>query len=173
MNSIYAFFSLQFQSQFFVNYGKYVSVLHGIGDPNYKFIVIDVGDYSEQSNHGILKSADFHKLLSTKELDIPVPYYPLQATEKAPFILIGEETYFPLPYLLFVERKFNIEQACFNKHVSLAKVLNVYFGILIAKWRLLLKCFETDIATADNIMKCTFTLYNTIVNREYICQIRM
>lgn len=154
----------------FFNYKKYFSVvLQGVADANYKFIVIDVGGYGKQSDGGTFQSSELYKLLSTKQLDIPEPSYLPQTTLKAPFVFIGDEAYPLLPYLLkpFGGRDLNIEQDCFNKRLSRArKSIECTFGIVSAKWRLLLKCIETDIATADNIIKCICVLHNTIIDRE-------
>ncbi|XP_050311194.1 uncharacterized protein LOC126746841 [Anthonomus grandis grandis] len=154
----------------FFNYKKYFSVvLQGVADANYKFIVIDVGGYGKQSDGGTFQSSELYKLLSNKQLDIPEPAYLPQTTLKAPFVLIGDEAYPLLPYLLkpFGGRDLNFEKECFNKRLSRArKTIECAFGIVSAKWRLLLKCIETDIATADHIIKCICILHNTIIDRE-------
>nr|CAI5866056.1 unnamed protein product [Callosobruchus analis] len=55
----------------------------------------------------------------------------------------------------------------FNKRLSRArKTIECSFGIIYSKWRLLSKSIETDIKTADNIIKCICILHNTIIDKE-------
>lgn len=154
----------------FFNYKKYFSiVLQGVADASYKFITVDVGGYGKQSDGGTFQASDLYKLLNNKQLDIPEPSNLPQTNIKTPFVLIGDEAYPLLPFLLkpFSGKNLNIEQECFNKRLSRArKTIECSFGILYSKWRLLSKCIETDIDVTDNIIKYICILYNTIIDKE-------
>lgn len=154
----------------FFNYKKFFSiVLQGVADASYKFITIDIGGYGKQSDGGTFQASDLYKLLNNKQLDIPEPSNLPQTNVKTPFVLIGDEAYPLLPFLLkpFNGKNLNIEQECFNKRLSRArKTIECSFGILYSKWRLLSKCIETDIDVTDNIIKCICILHNTIIDKE-------
>lgn len=155
----------------FFNYKKYFSVvLQAVADANYKFVTIDVGGYGKQSDGGTFQASDLYKLLNSKQINLPKPtYLPRNHNTKAPFVLIGDEAYPLLPYLMkpFGGKNLSIDQECFNKRLSRArKTVECAFGILSAKWRLLTKCIETDISAVDSIIKCICVLHNTILTRE-------
>lgn len=154
----------------FYNYKHFFSVvLQGVVDANYKFIAIDIGGYGKQSDGGTFQASMLYQQLQSKQLEIPEPTYLPETTTKAPFVLIGDEAYPLLPFLLkpFGGKNLSLEQDCFNKRLSRArKTVECSFGIITAKWRLLSKCIETNINTADNIIKCICVLHNTIIDKE-------
>lgn len=154
----------------FFNYKKYFSVvLQGVADANYKLISIDVGGFGKQSDGGTFYCSDFYKLLTTKKIEIPEPSELPGTNVKAPYVLIADEAY---PLLDFVLKPFggsnlSLEQESFNSRLSRArKTIECAFGILYSKWRILSKAIETDIHLADKIIKCACILHNTILDRE-------
>lgn len=154
----------------FYNYKKFHSVvLQGVANANYRFITVDIGGYGKQSDGGTFKASDLYQLLHNKQLIIPEPNNLPNTNIKAPFVLIGDEAYPLLPYLLkpFGGNNLTLEQQCFNNRLSRArKTVECAFGILYSKWRLLSKCIETDVVLADNIVKCICVLHNTIIDKE-------
>nr|CAI5849742.1 unnamed protein product [Callosobruchus analis] len=141
----------------YYNYKSFYSVvLQGVADANYKFIAVDVGGYGKQSDGGTFQASDFYEFLTRKNT-------------KALFVFISDEAYPLLPYLLkpFGGTNLTNEQENFNKRLSRArKTIECSFGIIYSKWRLLSKSIETDIKTADNIIKCICILHNTIIDKE-------
>ena len=154
----------------FYNYKHYFSVvLQGVADANYKFITVEIGGYGKQSDGGTFQASEVYRQLKNGILKIPEPCNLSQTTIKAPFVLIGDEAYPLLPFLLkpFGGKNLSIEEECFNKRLSRArKCVECAFGIITAKWRILSKCIETNITTTDNIIKCICVLHNTIIDKE-------
>lgn len=154
----------------FYNYKHYFSVVfQGVADANYKFIAVEIGGYGKQSDGGTFHASELYRQLQNKQLKIPEPSYFCHTTTKAPFVLIGDEAYPLLPFLLkpFGGKSLSFEHECFNKRLSRArKCIECAFGIITAKWRILSKCIETNIETAEAIIKCISILHNTIIDRE-------
>ncbi|CAH2003195.1 unnamed protein product [Acanthoscelides obtectus] len=154
----------------FYNYKHYFSVVvQGVADANYKFIVVEIGGYGKQSDGGTFQASELYRQLKNGTLAIPEPCNFPQTKTKAPFVLISDEAYPLLPFLLkpFGGRNLSIEEECFNKRLSRArKSIECTFGIITTKWRILSKCIETNITTADNIIKCICILHNTIIDKE-------
>nr|CAI5847185.1 unnamed protein product [Callosobruchus analis] len=154
----------------YYNYKSFYSVvLQGVADANYKFIAVDVGGYGKQSDGGTFQASDFYEFLTRNYLTLPEPSYLPQTNTKAPFVFISDEAYPLLLYLLkpFGGKNLTSEQENFNKRLSRArKTIECSFGIIYSKWRLLSKSIETDIKTADNIIKCICILHNTIIDKE-------
>lgn len=154
----------------FYNYKKFFSVvLQGVADADYRFVTVDIGAYGKQSDGGTFKSSDLYYLLENKIIETPkVNNLPL-SNMQAPFVLIGDEAYPLLTYLLrpFSGKNLTDEQDCFNKRLSRArKTVECAFGILYAKWRLLSKSIETDVGLVNDIIKCICILHNTIIDKE-------
>lgn len=154
----------------FYNYKQYFSVvLQGVADANYKFIAVEIGAYGKQSDGGTFQASQLYRQLKNRQLNIPEPSDFPQTTTKAPFVLISDEAYPLLPFLLkpFGGKNLSFEQECFNKRLSRArKCIECTFGIITAKWRILSKCIETNVETADAIIECICILHNTIIDKE-------
>uniref|UniRef100_V5GD51 Putative nuclease n=1 Tax=Anoplophora glabripennis TaxID=217634 RepID=V5GD51_ANOGL len=158
------------KNSMFCNYKHYFSVvLQGVADANYKFIAVEIGAYGKQNDGGTFHASELYRQLKNKELSIPEPSYFAQTTTKAPFVLISDEAYPLLPFLLkpFGGTNLSFEHECFNKRLSRArKCIECAFGIITAKWRILSKSIETNIETADAIIKCISILHNVIIDKE-------
>lgn len=151
----------------FYNYKKYFSVvLQGVVDANCQFIAIDVGGYGKQSDGGTFQASDFYKRLITNEIHLPEPAFLPDTNVKAPYVFLGDEAY-PLLDFLIREQNIPLGQECFNNRLSRArKTVECDFGILYAKWRLISKAIETDVNTADKIIRCVCILHNLVLKRE-------
>ena len=64
------------------------------------YIAIDIGGYGKQSDGGTFKASDLYRSLTNRSLPIPEPSYFPNTTSKAPFVLLSDETYPLLPFLL-------------------------------------------------------------------------
>lgn len=105
-----------------------------------------------------------YKMLCSQQLAILEPSCLLQTILKTPFLLMGVEG-----YLLksFCGRELNIQQNSINKHLfRTRKGIECTYGIVSAKWCLLLKFIERDIATVDNIIKYICVFHNTIIDMK-------
>jgi hypothetical protein len=75
-------------------------LLQAAVDNNYKLIVADVGTMDRQSDAGNFRTSSLYKLSETRELNVP-PDSELPGTVlKVPSVLLGDEGYLLLPYLM-------------------------------------------------------------------------
>lgn len=156
----------------FFNYKKFFSVvLQGLVDAHYKFLVVDIGGYGKQSDGGTYMASDLLHFIENQTMKFPQPDNLPNTNVKAPYVMLADEAYPLLPYLLTpYERQYLTEEKRnFNKRLSRGRmVVECAFGILYSKWRILSKSIETDVAVADSIVKCVCVLHNTIIDKEGI-----
>ncbi|KAJ8971164.1 hypothetical protein NQ317_006551 [Molorchus minor] len=149
----------------FFNY----KILQGVVDANYQFIAIDVGGYGKQSDGGTFQASDFYKRLITNGIHLPEPEFLPGTNVKAPYVFLADEAYPLLDFLMKPYKGQNIplDQECFNNRLSRArKSVECAFGILYAKWRLISKAIETDVNTADKIVRCVCILHNLVLKKR-------
>lgn len=156
----------------FWNYKKFFSVvLQGLVDANYKFITVDMGGYGKQSDGGTFMASDLFNFIENQQINFPEPSFLPHTTVKAPYVILADEAYPLLPYLIVPYERQNLteEMRNYNKRLSRARMtVECAFGILYSKWRILSKSIETDVKVADNIVKCVCVLQNTIIDKEGI-----
>lgn len=159
-----------FGSMFF-NYKLYYSiVLMAIADPNYKFIMVDVGGYGKDSDGGILCALNIYQCLENESLKIPNEKKFPNSNVKVPHVCIGDEA-FPLrSYLMRPFPRHQLQDAdkmCYNYRYARARMtIECAFGIASSKFRILLKAIETKIENADHIVKSICILHNIIIDLE-------
>jgi hypothetical protein len=99
----------------YYNYKYYPIVLQAIADAQYRFIAIDIGAYGKQSDGGIFRSS-LYQLLNSNNFNIPDDKE-LPLTEvKLPFVMLGDEAYLLLSYLMrpFPRRQRTESKRVFN-----------------------------------------------------------
>lgn len=156
----------------FYNYKQFFSiVLQAVADANYKFLTIEVGAYGKQSDGGIFQSSETYALLKNEKFNLPKTTSLPDSDIQFPFYLIGDEAY-PLTHFLirpFPRRQLTDENENFNRRLCRARrCVECAFGILVARWRILTKAIETDLSTAEIIVKCACLLHNILIFREEI-----
>ena len=115
-------------------------------DANYKFILIDVGQYGSNADSGVFQRSEFGRRFLNHELEIPPPKTIGDAPKIAlpPHCIIADEA-FPLridlmrPYPRRSKHE-NLpeDKAVFNYRLSRARrIVENAFGILAQHWRLL------------------------------------
>ena len=133
----------------FVNYKKYFSVvLQGLVVADCKFIAVDMGGFRKQSDGGTFLASDLLSFITGKRISFPEPDFLPHSNVKAPYVMLGDEAYPLLPYLmkpyernLLTDRRRN-----FNERLSTArKTLECAFGILYCKWCIISKAIETEV----------------------------
>lgn len=154
----------------YYNYKQYFSiVLQAVADANCRFIFIDIGAYGKQSDGGIFRDSVLYHHMISGSLNIPLDRT-LPGTDIClPFVLLGDEAYPLLEHLLrpFPRQNLNESKRIFNYRLSRARrVVECAFGILAAKWRILLKSIECKPENAEKIVKCVCVLHNIIIDRE-------
>ena len=152
------------------NYKTYFSiVLQAVADARYRFTAIDIRWYGKQSDGVLSKPPKYTALFKIKKLKIPKPS-PLPNTNiTAPYVLVGDEAY---PLLSFLLKPYGggiltVKDMAYNDRLSICwKTIECAFGILNSKWRLLSKCSETNVDLIDDIEKCMCVLHNTILDMK-------
>ena len=156
----------------YYNYKHFFSiVLQAVADYNCRFTFIDVGGYGKQSDGGTFSASALYKFLENHEKTLPPPACLPGSAIDMPFVLLGDDAY-PLKTFLmkpFTKRNLSNEEAIFNYRLSRARrTVECAFGIITAKWRLLIKAIETTVEKAERIVKCVCLLHNICIDREGI-----
>jgi hypothetical protein len=158
-----------FRSIFF-NYKKYFSVvLQALVDANYKFITVDIGGFGKQGDGGTFLASDLFNFIDGKRIIFPEPDFFPHSNVTSPYVMLGDEAYPLLPYLMkpYERNSLTERRRNFNERLSRArKTVECAFGILYAKWRVISKAIETEVQLADKIVKCICVLHNTIIEKE-------
>lgn len=156
----------------YYNYKQYHSiVLQAVSDANCRFIMVEVGGYGKQSDGGTFNASDMFQMMNEGKLNIP-PDAQLpdpELTTKMPHLFVGDEAYPLLRNLLRPYPKSNMCAECeyFNQRFSRARnCVECAFGIMNAKWRILMKPIETTPEFADIIVKAICILHNVIIDQE-------
>jgi len=156
----------------FFNYKKYFSVvLQGLVDANYKFITVDMGGFGKQSDGGTFLTSDLFSFIDGKRIIFPEPDFLPHNNVIAPYVMLGDEAYPLLPYLMkpYERNSLTDRRRGFNERLSRArKTVECAFGILYSKWRIISKAIETEVELADKIVKYICVLHNTIIEKEGI-----
>ena len=154
----------------YFNYKKIFSVvLQAVADAHYKFIFIDVGGYGKQSDGGLFHASDLYNAIINEQLNIPELSFLPNTNVKAPYVLVADEAYPLMPFILkpYGGHNLNIEETVFNQRLPRCrKTVECAFGIIYSNWRLLSKCIETNIWLIEDIVKCICVLHNTIIDKE-------
>jgi hypothetical protein len=141
----------------YYNYKQYYSIVHqALADARYRFIAVDVGAYGKQSNGGIFRSS-LDQLKNSNNFNIPDDKELPLSDVKLPFVMLGDEAYPLLSYLMrpFPRRQLTESKRIFNYRLSRGRrEVESAFGVLAAKWRILNRPMETFPDMADRIAKC-------------------
>lgn len=154
-------------SEYF-NYKKHFSiVLLAIADANAKFIAFDLGSPGSQSDRGIFKDGI---LKDTCNSDVfPLASELQDCSISLPYFLLGDEA-FALDINLmkpFPHRSALGDEKIFNYRLSRARrIVENSFGLLCAKFRVLLRTLELDVSNAMQVVRACLALHNFLVTRN-------
>jgi hypothetical protein len=155
----------------YFNYKSFHSiVLQGVADAHCRFIFIDVGGFGKQHDAGTYHASSLSAFIEADEnfpanrvipgIEVPMPYT---------FVADGA---YPLRKRLlkpYGGSRLTARQRIFDGRLSRARVnVERAFGILAAKWRILLKSIETAVPQAESIVKCVCILHNIVIDKEGI-----
>ena len=149
--------------------GSFSLNLMALVDGNYKFIFIDVGQYGSNADGGVFQRSEFGKAFLNRELDIPEPKLIADYPEMGliPHCIVADEA-FPLRIDLmrpYPRRNKNEnlpeDKAVFNYRLSRARrIIENAFGILVQRWRILLRRMQLRENTAISVVKACCILHN-------------
>ncbi|XP_055908886.1 uncharacterized protein LOC129943447 [Eupeodes corollae] len=155
----------------FFNYKKFFSiVLMAVCDAKYCFTHIDIGAYGSQSDGEILQVSCFGKKLLGNKLPTPQPTNLPDSPVQIPHYFVGDAAFplatnlmRPYPVTLLQPKEEN-----FNKRLSRARrTIENSFGILVARWRILLTTLHMLPENAEKIILACIALHNFIMlNKE-------
>ncbi|XP_077111117.1 uncharacterized protein LOC143766979 [Ranitomeya variabilis] len=141
----------------YYNYKKYFSiVLMAIADANCRFLAVDIGAYGRSNDSQVLKNSPMGRCLYGESYDLP-PARPLPGTNDPAleYVFVGDEAFQLSPHLLkpYSSRNLNHTKRVFNYRLTRARrVVECSFGILTAKWRVLLTAIKLKTTTIDKII---------------------
>ena len=143
--------------------------MQGVADANCKFITIDVGAAGKQSDGGVYRNSDLYICLETNAFNVPTSVSLPGTNIKAPYVILGDEAYPLLPYLMrpFPRASLDNSKKIFNYRLSRARrCVECAFGIASQKFRILQKSVETKTSNAVLIIKAVCVLHNTLIDKE-------
>ncbi|XP_051164908.1 uncharacterized protein LOC127283849 [Leptopilina boulardi] len=162
----------------FYNYKKFFSfVLMAMCDSNYKFTWVDVGDYGSLSDSSVFSATGFAQELESGRYRFPTGKS-LPGTNKViPYYIIGDAGFGLKPYLMrpysqkFIkshrEENFNFRMSIINCTLSSARMtIEISFGILTSRWRILLGMLSLKLETSITIVQCLICLHNFLISNE-------
>lgn len=148
----------------YFNYKKHFSLsLQAVTNAEGKFLIVDVGGVGRQSDSGLFRSSSLYQQLETGELNVPSPQLLPDTNITAPFVIVADEGYPLLPYLMrpFPQRQLDNRKRIYNYRLSRARrSVECAFGMLSSKWRVLHKAIEADVKTAAAVVKAVCVLHN-------------
>ncbi|XP_058817565.1 uncharacterized protein LOC131680866 [Topomyia yanbarensis] len=137
-------------------------------DANYNFIGVDIGAYGGNADGSVFSNSIFGRRLLHGELGLPQPAA-LSNGEVIPYFIVGDAA-FPLKANLmrpYPGRNLEAIKENFNYRLSRARrTIENTFGILVARWRILLAPLHLQPIAAENIIKATVVLHNFVKSHE-------
>ena len=152
----------------YFNYKKYFSiVLLAVADANAKFIAFDLGSPGSQSDGGIFKDGSLGRLCKTSFF--PAPSKLGQRVTLIPYFLLGDDA-FALDINLmkpFPHRTAIGDEKVFNYRLSRARrIVENAFGLLCARFRILLRTIELDVANVMQVVRACVALQNFLLSKK-------
>ncbi|XP_058618261.1 uncharacterized protein LOC131531494 isoform X1 [Onychostoma macrolepis] len=155
-------------SQFFNYKNTFSIVLLALVDADYRFRVIQVGDFGRSSDGGVYARSDLGRGMENNTLHVP-PSTSLPGAAHlgdVPFVMVGD-TAFPLkPFLMrpYPGANLTFKKRIFNYRLSRARmVVENAFGILSARWRIFLNRINLQPKHVDTLVMAACILHNFLL----------
>ena len=157
-------------SSLFYNYKGYFSIiLMAACDSNAMFTMVDVGAYGSQSDGGVLRNSHFGRRLLEGRLPIPGPRSLPNTDTSLPHFFVGDAA-FPLHQNImrpYPGMDLTAVQKYANYRLSRARIsIERAFGIMSARWRILLGCLEFAPKRCENVVLACVVLHNFMMGRH-------
>ena len=139
--------------------------LMAICDARYVFTLVDVGSYGSNNDSGVFRKSAMGKAFLSQKMNVPQPYYLSDSRSYGivPYFLVGDEG-FPLQEWLmrpYAGQGIPEDEVIFNYRLSRARrLIENAFGILAARWRILMQPIEANVEKTESIVKATICLHN-------------
>ncbi|CAG7822201.1 unnamed protein product, partial [Allacma fusca] len=140
-------------------------------DANYNFTYANVGAVGSESDGGIFRRSKFGEKMMTNNLPLPAASLLPNSNISAPYVFVGDEAFPLLPNLLrpYPGDNLTLPQRVFNYRLSRARrIIENSFGILIARWRLLLNTVYLTDENAKWAILCCVCLHNWIRSKQQL-----
>ena len=144
--------------------GFYSIVLLALCDANYNFTLFDIGQYGSNNDCGILNQSEMGNLLENERLNLlNERIVPGCSMQPLPYFILGDEI-FPLKsYLMrpFPGRGATEIQKIYNyRHSRARRTIENTFGIMVARWRILLTTIRSTVDNAIRYVLACMALHN-------------
>ena len=150
----------------YFNYKKFHSVvLMAVGNGNYEFILVDIGDYGRLSDGGVFSSSHLGHAINTESLNLPPPRQ-LIANKLFPYVFVGDAA-FPLRSNLvkpYPGTNLPEEERIANYRISRARrIIENVFGIATSRFRVFRRPICANVDTAIAVTKAVVALHNYLM----------
>lgn len=138
-------------------------------DADYRFRAIEVGDFGRMSDGGVFATSDLGRGMENRTLHVPPSALLPGAPELGPLphVIVGDAA-FPLKmYLLrpYPGTDLNHDKRIFNYRLSRARmVVECAFGILTARWRVMLRDINLHPDHVDSLVVAACILHNYLLS---------
>lgn len=160
-------------SMYYCHHSFYSIGLLTLTDANGKFIMVNIGSYGKENDAGVFAGCSLRQGIDTGDIRLPSEKDLPGTSTKVPFVILGDEAFPLLPYLM---RPFprsaleeNDENSIFNYRLSRARmIVECSYGAIYSKFNLLGKAIETKVENAVHIVKAITLLHNIIKDLEVV-----
>lgn len=155
-------------SEYF-NYKKQFSfVLLAIADANAQFIAFDLGSAGSLSDGGIFKHGSLGAICKSEYFPSPDKVGQSELSD-IPYFILGDEAFALDENLMkpYPHRSAMGDEKVFNYRLSRARrIVENAFGILCARFRVLLRTMELDVTNAMQVVRACLVLHNFLMTRK-------
>lgn len=153
----------------YYNYKSFYSiVLMALVSAKYKFLIVDIGAQGRHSDGGVFKNSTMGQQFYNNLMDLP-DSSAISSRHIVPYVIVADEAFQLTEFTMrpYPSKNLSKQQKIFNYRLSRARhVVENAFGILGSRWRIYQKSINTNLETADNIIKATVCLHNFLMDRS-------
>ena len=155
---------------YYFNYKHTFSiVLMAVVNAQYEFMMVDVGANGRVSDGGVFANTKFGKIIKEKKLNIPEPTTLPGCPDSMPYVFDADDAFPLLDNLMkpFAYSNLTKSQAIYNYRLSRARrIIENVFGIMSARFRVLLSTINMSPAKASTIVMACCYLHNYLRKRN-------